>query len=338
MKLKPKLRKQVAELKTFSRPQRRRMISFKNQKVIEQLWKLSPNDRKTVLKLKSNKPRERMDALTTIKESGLKESIPLVETTLKDESESVRMFAIETLISLDPRGSFNRIEKKLKDVSWKVRIHTVGALFRLDRRRSIPLIREMLKDRRPEVKSFAAEKLAEAGERGNYLLYRGNILDRKFTEPKRSIVRRKQEKTGHTVLLGGRLKGKVTVRVMENRDVWNWINALEAGIPVEPIAIKNDKYRIYPVTERGRRTGKVRVFTGVIDGVSARAFLNTPENKKHEESIMRQMYDIEARLKKEGIEHGDLNRGNFMVEISHNQKGTEVPKVYVIDFDRETKK
>ncbi|MEK6955667.1 MAG: hypothetical protein AABW52_03330 [Nanoarchaeota archaeon] len=167
-------------------------------------------------------------------------------------------------------------------------------------------------------------------------LYSG-VDDEKFWDQKRNIVRKDFNKTGsETILLGGKLAGKVIIRVVSERALLTWKKALESEIwkkegfdyiPIEPILTKNGKLRAYKTVY-----GEYRVYTKVL-GPNLVSFLTNPENRKYSKELYILRGKIIRALEEIEISHGHDHEFNFCIS-----KEDDEIKLYMIDFDQSISK
>ena len=167
-------------------------------------------------------------------------------------------------------------------------------------------------------------------------LYSG-VDDEKFWDKKRDIVRRDFNKTGsETILLGGKLAGKVIIRVVSEKTFFAWKKALESDIwkkegfdyiPIEPILTKNEKLRAYKT-----EYGEYRVYTKVL-GPNLVSFLTNPENQKYSRELYILAGKIKRALEEIGIKHGHSHEFNFCISNEDNKI-----RLYMIDFDQSISK
>jgi len=171
------------------------------------------------------------------------------------------------------------------------------------------------------------------------------VEDGVFNNPKRTIVRRFQDKSGSTTLLGGRLLGRAVIKghkfegfSKQTLEAWirlyqhNWKSEGFNYNPIEPI-LKNKKgeYRIHR-----KKDGTHRVTVGIIPGVNLKKFLTIHANdKKIMEEVIKQrdrILEIKNRLE---IQHRHTHNKNFVV-TEEIIKGKRTIRVYLIDFDMAT--
>ena len=154
-----------------------------------------------------------------------------------------------------------------------------------------------------------------------------------FFSGERNIIRNEFEKTGsRTILLGGKLVGKVIIRIVTKSAFLSWKKALESEnewkkegfdyIPVEPILTKNEKLLAFKT-----KKGQYRVYTAVL-GQSLATFLKSSTNQYAEEYLINLRYKITRVLNKLKITHGHTHDSNFCVERKDNKL-----RLYIIDFD-----
>ncbi|MEK6857845.1 MAG: hypothetical protein AABX39_04630, partial [Nanoarchaeota archaeon] len=164
-----------------------------------------------------------------------------------------------------------------------------------------------------------------------------NQKDKTFFSSEKSLVRREFEKSGsRTVLLGGKLVGKVIIRIIDEESFLAWKKAFEAEevwknlgfdyVPVEPILSKNGKFRVFKTKDETYGV-KYRVYTKVL-GPSLKDFRAVPENHKYANYLNELRWKIINGLKSLGISHGHYHEDNFCLEYFNNDL-----RMYVIDFD-----
>lgn len=193
------------------------------------------------------------------------------------------------------------------------------------------ILQKMLNDPDREVRRLVTLKLASLGDYNVPELYGSSLTNPEFMDEKRSIVRVHQDKPErNTILLGGKLRGKVVIKIMRKHNLDAWKLAIEKGIPVEPI--QRDKFGNFRITLR--RNGNFLVVPSVLHGMTVRAFLSDEKRrKKFEQTITEQMHSIERSLKKGKIVHGHIHDQNFIV-VWVRKKNKKFPKVYLVDFDK----
>lgn len=278
--------------------QRRREILFEHPKTKKLLDSLSEKERKEAIKLKDHNPAIRTEGIENLAGINSKKSIPLIEAMLKDNYFIARKEAIKALAILGSKKSIPLIKKRLNDSYYTVRKEASNALGALGN-----------------------AKLTE--------LYRESAFDKKFKGKKRRIMRREQEKTGtRTILLGGKLFGKATIRIIPEHSFIEWKKAFEAGLAVEPILKRKEKYRAYK-----NKDGTINVTTGVINGQSLYAFFLRKKNAKYRAMVEAQMKSIEEGLDKLFIKHGHIHQKNFAIQWKRIRL-KKFPKVFLIDFDQ----
>ncbi len=160
------------------------------------------------------------------------------------------------------------------------------------------------------------------------LYKRANITD------EGPISRTPFAKTGYdTTLLGGKLKGKVIIRRLEEHAfrAWKWLYEQHAYwkengfdyVPIEPI-----------VSFRQNNKGLIDVATGVLD-------LSLYDWNEMGGRFGKELQDDRDRIAEAvshtGIEHLDIADRNFCLRFFRNEKGkadlTRKPRLYLIDFD-----
>lgn len=225
----------------------------------------------------------------------------------------------------------------LIELTNKLKFQNVRALFRYGFRDIRNLVKSI--DDLEKIYDVLPDLLLRA-----HKLYREQ--EQTFLTSKAMIVRKELKKTGsETILLGGKLVGKVIIRIISEPAFLLWKKALEAKevwqkagfdyIPIEPIFTKKEELRAYK-TKKGNY---YRVYTKVL-GMNLAEFIyqrDSLHNKKLipqlNESLIEQLNvlcdRIETVLTEElKIIHGHLHYQNFCVEIQDDKI-----RLYVIDFD-----
>ncbi len=314
---------------------------------------------------RSNFPEARKMAIKQLFQLDPKKSIPVIRKSIVDTDLGVVIVAVETLNKLNAlpsipymvrlfrnrsvphpfdlaevfsiytgRRSIPLLEECLHFSNADLRSYAIGRLALFDSSRSAPLIEKCLLDSNANVRHAASDALSKFGkptELYSTVFRAGNVSD--FTNPHK-IRRVRQWKDGSgTILLGGPLYSKATVRIISPSSYEAWKKAFEAGLSVEPILCKkNGTFRAYSIVS-GSQKGYMRVSTAVIQGASAKSFLDSENNAKYRLSVKSQVASILSGLEKLGIVHGHAHLGNFVVHMQQSQKRS-VPKVFLVDFDK----
>ena len=222
-----------------------------------------------------------------------KSAIPLIESQLTGPIPWAAVRALGQLKSkkFKSKKTVSKIRQFLKSRSVDKREVAVYALGMLGSKEDIQTLVKMRDDPNEDVRYRVDEALHKlAASVGISRLYVEQVGDKKFFDPRQLYRPKKFTKTGsELILFGGRMVGKTVARVIDEKPLKAWKKALRAKkvwqqagfdyVPVEPILRKRGKQRIYWQSVKGKRTGKVRVYTSVL-GPSVFAFLNQPGNKK----------------------------------------------------------
>lgn len=314
----------------YNKAQIRLQIFLEQPSTKKLLEKLSEIEKFEVGQLMSRHDLERINGIIRLGLYGSKKITPFLEIMLDDSNPTIVFNAIEKLHKINPRNSIPLIIRKLRNSEPDIRSASIYFLASVGAKESIPLIRKMLDDSDEGVRKEARKALATFGYGKNIELYGQHLLNPEFAGKTRLFVRQKQDKTGETILLGGKLLGKTIVRLMEEKNLIAWKKALEAGIPAEPILKKRGKYRIFKT-----KTGRYRVFAKVIKGMTVEAFLRNGKNKKRYWLIIsEQIVKIKTDLRANDIIHPHLLPDDFVIKWVKDKRGKKYPKVFVIDFDR----
>lgn len=200
-------------------------------------------------------------------------------------------------------------------------------------RRLSPALKHFLNSKNISTRRTAATALARFSEGKLVQLYGRLGEDQQFRRSKKNFIRAFGPMSGMHTLLGGKWTGKVMVRYINQYAFKAWKKAFEAGIPVEPILKRrNGQYRVSVQRVNSRLHMKsVRVFCGVIPGMTLQAFQLKPAYAKYKQEIDRQKKEIVKKLLDIGVVHGDLYNHNFLVEWDP-KNGKVIPKIHVIDF------
>lgn len=276
--------------------------------------------------LADSHPDVRVGAIEALVKRNASEAIGQIEGLLRNPNEAAVVLrgALWALGKLRSRRSIPAIEGFLRHENPYVRGSALKALAALGSRKSVAKIKGLLTDPEESVRQEAAFAINSITPSAQAELYQENILNPAFTAGKEVVEARQRKSGSQTILLGGKLFGKESRRIISEEAYALWAKALRNGIPVEPILEE-------PVKSRAG-DGLVEVRTGVIPGPSVKAFLMREANKKYELGIRRQIRAIEKALEAIGINHSHLHERNYIVLLG-KVRGKLKPKVYVIDFD-----
>jgi len=278
--------------------------------------------------------------------------------------------AINSLVRLGSNETIPLLEEIAKnDHSTIVRCDAIRALGELASKSSIPLIEGITKSDPDEyVRQWARRILAVLSTKlEHHILY--SAQQPEFFIPGKAgalgeIKKRNFEKEGSgLVLLGGKLAGKVIIRIVSENAFFAWKKAFEsedawrkAGfnyVPVEPIMRDAfGKLRAYPFRYEEKTNpswwpseskwwsseakyrrklipGEIfyRVYAQVL-GSSLLVFLKNPNNQSFRPHLEGVRDLIISVLEKLQISHRHLHDNNFCIEMRGG-----IPRLYVIDFD-----
>ncbi len=296
------LRKQSAARRGRGEPResRRFGLAFASPDLQAVVERLSGVARPHVEGLRDPSPIERQYALAMLADLAPAQCGPLAKMLLRDPETNVRLTAIQAIGMTRWKPGGRALKKLLTDKNASVRVGAMWALQALF----------------PEDPRFTGDLYERP------LRVRRDLFDRN-----RRIVFQKRKEKSRTYVFGGKLVGKVVLRIVSKRAFKAWRKAFKLGIPVEPMVLRADgtpRVKHYP-------NGNVRVFSRVV-GLNVDTFLSDPENRQFRETISNQIDRINTRLMAAGIFHGDLRQENFCVRWDRVD-GKRVPKVYFIDFE-----
>jgi hypothetical protein len=325
------LRKRVKELKArgTGKFQRRRELLLEDAKTKQLIAKLSKKEQEAIHEIFGPDGLAITNGIWALGGLNSKASVPILKHFLKSSNRHIRVATLMNLSFLGEPKLLPTMAKLMYDkdifVSCKA-IELFGGLAQ-----SEPLALKLLQKRSEnsmdlqEIKSFKKALSVYTGDGIEHELYGGAHEINGFNDKKRKVVRDWQLKDGSgTVLLGGGLYGKATVRVIGKYGLDAWKKAIKLGIPVEPILKKNGRFRIAK-----NKDGSYRVSTGVLKGQSVYAFFRNKKHKQFHWEVSRQGREIIRQLDLNGIVHGHLHSGNMVVVMKQGK-----PKVYLIDFDQ----
>lgn len=268
----------------------------------------------------------------------------LASPSMLDQRSGAAMIASTPLESLGPL-----IEKGSRSPDPEARRLSLKALDRLPREAVARILAAGLEAKQPDICRSCVEYVKS---RPNALLDFpdvAEILYADFADPliepflykqtqisgEGTISRTPlQNKSGYeTTVLGGKLKGKVVIRRLEEHAfrAWKWLYEQhaywkESGfdyVPIEPI-----------VSFRQNARGLIEVATGVLD---LSLYDWNEMGGRFGDELQEECYQIADAVSRTGIEHLDIADRNFCLRFFRDEQGkadlTRKPRLYLIDFD-----
>lgn len=290
--------------------------------------------------------------------------VVIIEFACEDSDETVRTAALDHVGTLPIEKRKHIIEQGLQSKNENVRAHAVAQVGTLNRDEWLQIVERGLTDRTKFVRNTAKRMLKTLSADECDVLVSKKLIDTKTLESRDDrdelrkfvdssdlygkdtapFIKKAFTKTGSEITLidqvpfldGVSLKERVIVRKINVLATKVWQTAYQAVdawqvsgfdyIPIEPIV------KLSPPKDE---SVYIDVYARVVPGPNAQDWKNKTE--LFAEQIQEQVQTILATLTSLDIEHGHPHLRNFVLhfyrDINGNVDLSQVPRVYLIDFD-----
>lgn len=231
------------------------------------------------------------------------------------------------------------IQDNLREIVYQKILETMGREDIRAQKLAATMIQYAPKNKQAKLKELASSKFELAKKQGKFDQIIEPPLYTESNESGNSVFSRGPfSKTGSeiTLLFSKQFKNNLIIRHIEKPCFLAWEKAYESClewkkvgfdyVPIEPIYSFNTD----------RQTGLINVASGILD-------LNLEEWYAFSGNSFKEYLDIQKdkiidTLVKLGINHGHPNDSNFCLRFNRDENGNveinEVPRIYLIDFDK----